>query len=291
MYYDMALCHVVMEAYMQPSISQLFVYPIKSCAGISVSSFSFDQKGPLFDRRWMLVDKHSGTFLSQREFPVMALISTRIEEGRVWASQVINPQIESTLCLPNEGSLLDVNIWSDNVQGFDCGDEAALWFSAIVDLECRLVYQGGCERAADIEYAESGTEVGYADGFPMLVVAASSIGKLNDACGDADIGALNFRPNIVVENTDSFSEVYWQNLATDTVSMQVVKPCQRCVIPALNPKTGQREGGILSVLLRYCRRDKKIYFGQNLTFGYTSNMLISVGDNLNINSSCDKALK
>ncbi len=276
---------------MLPSVSQLFVYPIKSCAGISVSSFSFDQKGPLFDRRWMLVDKYSGTFLSQREFPMMALISTRIEEGCVWASQLINPQIESTLCLPTEGSLLDVNIWSDAVQGFDCGDEAALWFSAILGHECRLVYQGGCKRAADSEYAESGTEVGYADGFPMLVVAASSIDVLNSACDDADIGAVNFRPNIVVENTNSFSELYWQTLATDTVNMKVVKPCQRCVIPALNPKTGRREEGILPVLLRYCRRGENIYFGQNLTFEYAPDMLISVGDNLKINSNCDRVLK
>ena len=117
------------------------------------------------------------------------------------------------------------------------------------------------------------------------------VGMLNEACDDGDIGVLNFRPNIVVENTDSFSEVYWQSLATGTVAMKVVKPCQRCVIPALNPKTGRRESGILPALLRYCRRDKKIYFGQNLTFEYTSNMYISVGDNLNIKSSCDKALK
>jgi hypothetical protein len=47
---------------MTPKISQLFIYPIKSCAGISVSSFQFDNRGPVLDRYWMLVDANSGVF-------------------------------------------------------------------------------------------------------------------------------------------------------------------------------------------------------------------------------------
>lgn len=252
-----------------PQISQLFVYPIKSCAGISVSHFKFDKRGPLFDRRWMLVDAKTGIFLSQRELPKMALISTRIENDRVWASfKNANKSLE----LPVEGDVLDVNIWSDNVQGFDCGNEAANWFSRALGCECRLVYQGGCERLADTDYVKAGTEVSYADGFPLLVVAQASIQLLNAAC-DTHIDAENFRPNIVITNTAAFAELKWQDLSTSTVAMTVVKPCQRCVIPTLNPKTAEREKGILTVLLEHCRRDKKIYFGQNLTFEARDNTI------------------
>ncbi|MEH6448022.1 MAG: MOSC N-terminal beta barrel domain-containing protein [Oleispira sp.] len=272
---------------MSPQISQLFVYPIKSCAGISVSSFQFDEKGPLFDRRWMLVDSATGVFLSQREVPQLALISTRIEDGQVWASQLLDKTIAEGLCLNERGELIDVQVWSDDVRGYDCGDEAANWFSQVLNRSCRLVYQGDCLRFADEEYADKGTNVGFADGFPLLVVAQSSIDFLNDAC-EAEISAVNFRPNIVVENSVVFAERNWQSLTASgllsdaNLEMTVVKSCERCVIPALNPNTAKREPSILPVLLKYCRREKKIHFGQNLTFNYFDKLEVKVGQALTI---------
>jgi uncharacterized protein YcbX len=276
---------------MPPQISQLFVYPIKSCAGISVTHFQFDEKGPLFDRRWMLVDNKTGIFLSQREIPKMALISTSIEDGKVWASQSSDKNIDENHCLLTEGELIDVTIWSDKVRGYDCGEEAANWFSQILNHECRLVYQGDCQRIVDENYADKGTTVGFADGFPLLVVAQSSIDVLNTAC-EAEINEVNFRPNVVVENTAAFAENNWRSLtvgsldtAAGIVEMMVVKACERCVIPALNPKTAMREASILPVLIEYCRRDKKLYFGQNLTFKYSSNLEIKVGQALIIDEN------
>lgn len=277
---------------MSAKISQLFVYPIKSCAGISVSHFQFDSRGPLFDRRWMLVDARTGIFLSQRKLPKMALISTYIDNNRVWASpkqdhkSLLDDDIQA-LQLPIEGAVVDVSIWEDDVQGIDCGDEAASWFSAILDYECRLIYQGECQRLVDTQYAEAGTDVSYADGFPLLVVSQASIQFLDEAC-EANIAAENFRPNVVIANTEVFAELNWQALSTNTVAMKVVKPCQRCVIPALNPKTAERESSILPVLLKHCRRGKKIYFGQNLTFqpsdekAARQELLLKVGQEISI---------
>jgi uncharacterized protein YcbX len=56
-----------------PHISQLFVYPIKSCAGIDLSEIQLQETGLAHDRQFMLVDAQ-GRFVSQRELPRMALI-------------------------------------------------------------------------------------------------------------------------------------------------------------------------------------------------------------------------
>lgn len=263
-----------------PKISQLFVYPIKSCAGVSVPSLQFDEKGPLFDRRWMLVDSQSGVFLSQRELPKMALISTQINGQEVTAHQSMDSGLTERFVLPRTGDLLDVSVWSDEVQGLDCGDAAANWFTGLLSHECRLVYQGRCVRNADEKYALPGTEVSYADGFPLLVVNQSSIEFLNEECADGEITAVNFRPNIVVENTEVFSEKAWREISTKGVSMKVVKPCERCVIPTLNPETAVSEKGILSTLVKHCRVSKKIYFGQNLTFEYHKGLSLVLGQAL-----------
>ncbi|HEX8884461.1 MAG TPA: MOSC domain-containing protein, partial [Noviherbaspirillum sp.] len=64
-----------------PLLSQLVFYPIKSCAGISLSSATLTGAGlmheHIYDREWMLVDD-AGNFLSQREYPKMALIEPRL---------------------------------------------------------------------------------------------------------------------------------------------------------------------------------------------------------------------
>jgi uncharacterized protein YcbX len=266
-----------------PQIRQLFVYPLKSCAGISVSDFYFDDKGPLFDRRWMLIDSQTGIFISQRNIPQMALISTHIENGEVWVGQTLDKTLAQFCRLPIKGELVDVEIWADNVCGYDCGNESAVWFSQLLSHDCRLVYQGDCERIVDEEYADKKTMVGFADGFPLLVVAQASIDVLNEAC-DAEISAINFRPNIVIENTPPFAEKNWHYLTVGNLQemggnleMAVVKPCQRCIIPLLNPSTAKREPSILPILLEYCRDDKNIIFGQNLTFKYSANLNIKVG--------------
>ena len=50
------------------TVSELFIYPIKSLGGISVSSAKISDRGIDFDRRWMLVDENN-RFLTQREVP------------------------------------------------------------------------------------------------------------------------------------------------------------------------------------------------------------------------------
>lgn len=272
---------------MSAQINQLFIYPVKSCAGISVSQIQFTKKGPMFDRWWMLVDAKTGVFLSQREIPQMALISTRMADGCIWVEQSTNDTLASSLCLPINGSLVDVDVWSESLRGYDCGDEMAEWFSALLNHECRLIYQGDCERLADEAYADKNTPVSFADGFPLLVVAQSSIDKMNAAC-ESDISSINFRPNIVVDNTPAFAEIDWKVLniknsaPAEDLEMKVVKRCQRCVIPMLNPATAERDANILPVLLKYCRDNKEIYFGQNLTFKYAEGLLLRVGQDVDI---------
>ena len=59
-------------------ISGLYVYPIKSCAGVAVQDAILTETGLEFDRAWMVVDD-KGEFLTQRELPRMALIQPTLK--------------------------------------------------------------------------------------------------------------------------------------------------------------------------------------------------------------------
>jgi uncharacterized protein YcbX len=67
------------------TISGLYIYPIKSCGGISLQKAVVTKYGlaaaenpEVMDRKWMIVDDNK-VFISQRSHPKMALIQIRID--------------------------------------------------------------------------------------------------------------------------------------------------------------------------------------------------------------------
>lgn len=72
-----------------PTLSQLLLYPIKSCAGMAVQEATLLETGlaahGVHDREWMLVTE-TGQFLTQREFPRMALIRPCPDGGNLRVS-------------------------------------------------------------------------------------------------------------------------------------------------------------------------------------------------------------
>ena len=73
-----------------------------------------------------------------------------------------------------------------------------------------------------------------------------------------------FRPNLVVSGCDAHAEDDWRRLRIGDVTLRVVKPCSRCIIPTIDPQTGRRAAEPLRTLATYRRRDQQVLFGQNL---------------------------
>ena len=59
------------------TISELWIYPIKSCKGIRVDRAEITPRGFDLDRLFMLADS-TGKFVSQRSYPTMALIDVQV---------------------------------------------------------------------------------------------------------------------------------------------------------------------------------------------------------------------
>lgn len=72
------------------TLSKLFFYPVKSCAGVAVRVAEVGHTGLEFDRRWMVVDG-AGVFLSQRRFPALARVVVTIEGDNLTLSTAGSP--------------------------------------------------------------------------------------------------------------------------------------------------------------------------------------------------------
>lgn len=251
------------------TVTGLMIYPVKSCAGIAVEQLEFDDIGPLHDRRYMVVNP-DGRFLTQRQLPVMARITpTLVDTG---LTLTLAGQEDFPVCRvpqPAHDRWCAAQVWKDAVTGLDCGDDVAEWLESVLGRPARLLFMpNDVIRPVDPDYAEATDRVGFADGFPVLVTHQASADFLSEQLGRT-LDMLRFRPNVVVSGGVAFDELNWQSLQLadsadqSKASLQLVKPCTRCVIPLRDLISLEREADVTEVLKEHCRSGKDIIFGQN----------------------------
>ena len=278
------------------TLSDLYIYPIKSLGGISVSEAVIEEKGFRYDRRFMLVTP-SGTFMTQRNNHHMALIEVAIERSeesdrilRVWHRTRPDNVFSMPLTVsPGAYSeTIPVSIWdSENVPAVLVSPEADRWFSDALDKPCRLVYMpDSTRRPVDPAYDRPELQgrpsaVSFADGYPYLLIGQASLDDLNQRLPQpVEMG--RFRPNIVVRGSLPYDEDAWQQFRIGGMNFYGVKPCARCVLTTIDPSTGQKGREPLYTLAQYRQWKHKILFGQNVLADANTSGLLRVGQSVEI---------
>jgi len=255
------------------TVVDLVVYPLKSAQGVHLESMQLNDLGPSVDRRWMVIDS-KGSFVTQRKTPEMCFIETRLASDDQLA--LSGNGIEECIVPAGGYDLKQSSVWGTEVQGEDCGDAAAKWISTFLNKDCRIIYMPkSYARSVDTNYAKQGECVGFADGFPLLIATRPSLNDFNTKLG-FEISMDRFRPNIVVDGNQAWDEDNWEAIEINGIRFDLVKPCSRCIMPSINPKTAEKQMAVNQALLKYRRRGRNTYFGQNAIYDRTGT--IKLGD-------------
>ena len=261
-----------------PSVSALYIYPIKSCRGLELKAVRLDQLGAVYDRRFMLVGE-DGEFLSQRALPRMALIEPKLGPTALSISAPHMPQLKVAMT-QRDAKRVRVTLWDHESEAEDAGETAAAWFSQFLERACRLVrLPEGRAHAVDERYATSPAFFAFTDGFPLLLTTQASLDDLN-ARLPAKVPMNRFRPNLVVRDCAAFAEDSWKRIRVGEVVLDVVKPCSRCTIPGVDQITAATAKEPIATLATYRTRDNKVYFGQNCIHREPGSM--RVGDEVEV---------
>lgn len=262
------------------TIQDLYIYPIKSLAGIRISEAKVEEKGFELDRRWMLIDEE-GQFLSQRTFPQMALLKVEVEAESLKVYHISSPTDFVRIPHNEEGEeISSVTVWDDVMPARLVDYEIDEWFAKALGINVRLVKMPiSTERKVDPRYAVNGESVSFADGMPYLLIGQKSLEDLNSKL-DETIPMNRFRPNIVFSGGEPFIEDSFGGIQIGDVQMKVVKPCARCVMTTVDQETGVKNAEPLKTLATYRKVGNKILFGQNVVA--LSNGIIKVGDKLTV---------
>jgi uncharacterized protein YcbX len=278
-----------------PTLTQLLLYPIKSCAGLSVAAATLLESGlaaqRVHDREWMLVTEE-GQFLTQREFPRMALVKPRPDGEWLRVSAPGLDDLLLPLAFDEQAAPRQVRIWDDLVDAADCGDAAASWFGQVLGAQCRLVrFRRDVLRPTSVKWTGGvPAQTRFADGYPLLLIGQASLDDLNARLRVAGREALpmdRFRPNLVVDGLDAFEEDYVAALRAEGIEVRPVKPCARCPIPAIDQATGIPGPDPLDILQTY-RANPRVEGG--ITMGMNCIVTLGAGSTLRVGQMLEAEL-
>jgi len=200
-----------------------------------------------------------------------------------------------TIALENQSSdCRPVTVWKSHCQSVDEGAEASEWLTAVLgtfrNQNLHLVRMApSFQRLISDTHTEQENATYFADGYPFLVVAKSSLTALNtqlNKLGYKQVPMERFRGNIVLDNSESFAEHRHKYLAlAPELSLHLCKPCERCKVITLDQKTGESfepQQPLKTLFSMDNVKQKGAFFGQNAVLSKLSDSecksTICVGD-------------
>jgi uncharacterized protein YcbX len=278
----------------EPHIARLFIYPIKSCAGIELTQARLTDTGLAHDRQFMLVDAQ-GRFLSQRELPRMALIRPQIDGARVRVHAPGMDELVLALDAPAVATAVSqVILWGHHMPAVDMGDAEAAWFSTFLEQTgLRLVRFDTTHRRAS-DTAWTGDDIAlnqFSDGFPLLVLSQSALDGLNRrllAQGLPEATMQRFRPNIIIDGVPEHEEDLAAELkllpGNAPIRLRMVKPCPRCPIPNIDPSSAHSAPHVINSLSTY-RQDSRV--NGAVSFGMNAIIMTGLGQTLRVGQALE----
>jgi uncharacterized protein len=247
-------------------LAGLWIYPVKSCAGVPVENADLNERGGFKgDREWAVINA-GGELVWQGGIPKMALVRPVPQSDGLLLHAPGVPPLKvnsSDMAKPCE-----VRIWSERLRAFETfaghcsGPEAETWFSDLLGQPLRLVRLG--------ELARERRTLN-----PLHLLTSFSLDRLNrrlNEQGHASAPVECFRPNLLIDSPkgelepfaeENFASVFW-SLANTATILQMEDPCARCIMTNIDlndASIGKEPLATIGAMSLERLRVKSVHFG------------------------------
>ncbi|XP_059617977.1 mitochondrial amidoxime reducing component 2-like [Phlebotomus argentipes] len=233
-------------------LTDLMIYPIKSCAGISVktiqcSVLGLKEREHMRDRVFMITSLE-GQGITARSHPKIVKIQPNFIADRMILSAPGQEDIVIDLLKLNRRERGKSVVWGETVTTIDCGDDVAAWISKFLlndDTGFRLVYYPDDFPTRDAwskkkDKRELETHAGALhDVTSYMLMNQASIDDLNTKLTER-VTSRQFRPNFLVKGPNAYLEDKWEWIKIGNVIFRNIMLCGRCILVNINPETGTR---------------------------------------------------
>lgn len=268
-------------------ISQLVIYPIKSCGGVDVNEWELCDTGLMYDREWCFVNSNN-KIMGQKRYPQLAGVKCKMDLLRNVMKVTINNEnisIKLTDVLNESSHEKDLTQCScqENSIGLVYNDAINHWFSQQLEVDCKLVRLKNSTRIMKNEQPLS-----FANQGQYLLITENSIQDINER-GGFTYNYRRYRPNIVIKynpTLEPYEEDNWKNMRLlrenkekddeknvekndESLNFKFFDRCTRCGMVNIIQdeendyvnEINQKENEPLLMMSKYRREREKIYFG------------------------------
>ena len=256
-------------------VKELYIYPVKSLAGISVQSAKAEEMGFENDRRWMLIDEEN-QLITQREHPELSQFYPQIKGDEMEISHY--DSVHKFLIDESLDEPIFSKVWDDESKVVEVNKATSRWFSKELGFGCKLVkIINKGDRKHNSSRLNQTLDVSLADAYPYLLIGSESLDQLNEKLKEK-ITMQRFRPNIVISTVVAHEEDFFDTFQIGNLKFKNAKPCGRCVMVNNNPQTASVSKEPLKTLSTYRTSNNNVYFGTNILC--LNEGIIAVGDTL-----------
>jgi uncharacterized protein len=240
------------------NITQLWIYPIKSCGGVRLNEAKLDERGLEHDRRWMLVDR-DGNLVTQREVPKLVWVHPAVSDNEL---KVVAPDMPELRLERNAaGETKRVRVWGDHMEAVVI-PQAREWFEDYTKKEVDLVFiPDSSPRPMNPNFGTR--QLTFVDGNPLHIISETSVADLNSRL-EKPVGLERFRANVIFSGSEPYAEDAWTKISIDEVGFDVYEACQRCVMLNVDPVSALTTKEPLATLAKYRRSGQHVVFGRNI---------------------------
>jgi len=275
------------------TVTGLYTYPVKSCAGIELKEAQVTPTGLELDRIFMIVDDDCD-FVSQRKVPELALVAPTVGHSSMTLAAPGMDDVELPLAVaPNDERLVMATVHERPVAGQVVSEELNDWFTAFLPVykhnrRFRLLrVRDDIPRYIKDRYwrERASNRVGFADGNSLLLASEPSLARLNMEM-DEPVPMNRFRPNIVIDGPElaPYEEDHWTRIRIGALSAFVVKACDRCVTTDVDQRTAVTGKAVRRALVTrkginaHDESNTGVFFAQNLNHVYEPGVTVRAGD-------------
>jgi len=262
------------------TLSRLYIHPVKSMRGLQLSHAQVLESGLAFDRIFMVTEA-DGTFITARQFPEMVRFTPALLPDGLF---ITAPDGSQALIRFSDFSAqpAPTEVWGNQFTARIAPDTINQWLSGFFPRPVQLRWVG-TEPSRRVKRFDQ-VPLGFADGFPYLLVNMASLQDLQQRC-PASVRLEQFRPNLIVSGASAWDEDSWKRIKIGEITFEMPKPCSRCVFTTIGTESGRKhpQGEPLATLQRFRSAQDgsgDIDFGLNLIA--LNSGIVRVGDTVEV---------
>ena len=273
-----------------PTVTELVIYPIKSCGAITLNSIRINEFGIVFDREWVLLTPDNN-IVTQRENPSLLKLqpSLNTSDNEIKSVELRFESLSFRFSPTKTGEVIQFECKSVQCEGIDEGEQVSKFLRKVFDKDYKMVrvfkHRQLNQHPRYKGLVPDDFKTTFVDSAQFLVLSEETFEKTKKSMPVEKQGNLDmiaFRGNIVVRGCPAFDEDTWSRFTIGDVELQGIARCPRCKITTVNQRTLEYDDNMepVTTLRKLNGNGTKGYLGMHCV--RLSNGEIKVGQSVNI---------